>query len=175
MGQCQNPHKGFCAMYRSAPTPTQRVMCHVQVNPTPKGFCAMYRSMPTPTQRVLCHVRVSTNTHTKVLCHVQVSTNTDTQGFVPCTGQHQYPHKGFCAMYRSVPTPTQIYRSVPTPTHRVLCHVQVSTNTHTKGSVPRTGQSQHPHKGFVPSSNPHLPKLQVTGQYVSWLLLWHCS
>ena len=74
----------------------------------------MYRSAPIHTQRVLCHVQVSTNTHTK--------------GFVPRTGQYQHPHKytgqcqhphtGFCATYRSAPTPTQ----------RVLCQVLTLTS-----------------------------------------------
>ena len=74
----------------------------------------MYGSVPKPTQRVLCHVQVSTNTHTK--------------GSVPCTGQYQHPHKytgqcqhphtGFCAVYRSAPTPTQ----------RVLCQVLTLTS-----------------------------------------------
>ena len=105
----------------------------------------MYGSVPTPTQRVMCHVQVSTNTHTK--------------GFVPCTGQCQHPHKGFCAMYRSMPTPTQRVmchvQVNPTPTQRVMCHVQVNANTHTKGSVPCTGQHQHPHKYTGQHQYPH--------------------
>ena len=100
------------------------------------GRSTMYGSVPIPTHMVLCHVQVSANTHTK--------------GSVPCTDQHQHPHKGFCAMYRSAPTlctgqcqhphkytgqyqhPHKgfcaMYRSVPTPTQRVLCQVLTLTS-----------------------------------------------
>ena len=123
-------HRQVHNAWVSAKTHTKGfVPCTGQHQHPHKGLCAMYRSIQHP------------------------------KGSVPCTGQCQHPHKGFCAMYGSAPTPTQrfcaMYRSAPTPTHRVLCHVQVSTNTHTKGFVPCTGQYQHPHKYTGQCQHPH--------------------